>query len=61
LVVPPAQPKAIALAVKKLLEDPDLARNLSVNGRKYALKNFDPNKNTRKIEEIYLKIIANSE
>jgi glycosyltransferase involved in cell wall biosynthesis len=40
LLVPPGDPAALAGALERLLDDPDLARRLSVAGRRRALERF---------------------
>ncbi len=39
LMVPPQNPTALAEAIQRICEDPDLARRLGQNGRKYAEEN----------------------
>jgi glycosyltransferase involved in cell wall biosynthesis len=41
LLVPQKNPEAIARAVVRLLEEPELRRQLAVNGRNHVLRNFD--------------------
>lgn len=58
LIVPPLNPNAIANAVVEIIQNPSLSKNLSDNGRIYARMNFDPQKNARKIEQIYLELLS---
>jgi glycosyltransferase involved in cell wall biosynthesis len=41
LLVPPADPVATAMAIKRLLDDPQLAARLAANGRAFAERHFD--------------------
>lgn len=58
LLVPPAEPGGIAAAVCRLLQEPALAERIAQQGLVYARNNFDPDKNTRKVEEIYKRLLA---
>lgn len=40
LVIPPEDPQALAEAVVRLIDNPDLAKNLGQNGRRYAEKHL---------------------
>jgi L-malate glycosyltransferase len=52
-LVEPENEKQIAEAVLKLLLDNDLRQEMSVNGRAYAEKYFDIQKNIQRMREIY--------
>ena len=57
LVVPPAEPEAIADGIARLVQSPALSQKLSGQGALYARQHFDPQKNTRAVMEIYEKIL----
>jgi colanic acid biosynthesis glycosyl transferase WcaI len=40
ITIPPENPQALAEGIKRLLEDPDWARQLGLNGRKYVESNL---------------------
>lgn len=48
----------LIINVRKLLIDPLLRKSLSEAGLKYALENFSPSVNMRKIESIYCKLVG---
>lgn len=45
LLVPPADVSALALALARLLDDPELGRLMGLNGRQFVLDNFDVDRN----------------
>lgn len=53
LLVPEKDPDAIAEAVLRLLENPELTKELAKNGRQHALKNFSRYANAEKIGKHY--------
>ncbi len=57
LVVRPADPLAIANAIKDILRDQSLAKTLGQNGSTYARETFDPERNARLVEQIYRKLL----
>ena len=63
LIVPPDDPKAMASAILKLLDSPDLCSQLGERGAAYTRQHFDPQRNTQLVEGIYRKLLekANSE
>jgi starch synthase len=40
LLVPPSDPAALAAAINRLLDDPDLARRMGIAGRERAVAHF---------------------
>jgi glycosyltransferase involved in cell wall biosynthesis len=40
LHVPPRDPPALAMALRRLLDDPDLCRHMGENGRLQAVRNY---------------------
>jgi len=55
-LVPQKNPKAIADAVLKLIENPQLMRKLGKEGRRYVEKKFSINKIARIYKEIFKKV-----
>lgn len=53
LLVPPRDPEALAAALRRLLEDPDLARRLGEAGRERVAERFTAGQQTRRILELY--------
>lgn len=53
LVVPPANPEAIAKGIAELLRNPGLGKHLSQQGKIYAREHFDPHKNAQAVMKIY--------
>jgi glycosyltransferase involved in cell wall biosynthesis len=58
LVVPAANPEAIANSVARLIQSSTLRRQLGQQGRMYAREHFDPQKNAQKIMKIYDQLLA---
>lgn len=56
LVVPIRDPSAIARSVFRVLQDPQLAHRLSNNAKRLTDREFDPEKQTAKIEQLYLRL-----
>lgn len=56
-VVPPADPAALARAIKVLLANPALARRLGENGRRRAIAEFDREQMLNRIETMYGEVI----
>lgn len=52
IVVPGKNPEAIAEAIEKLYQDPELRKKMGEAGRKYAEQNFELNKCFSKIEAL---------
>lgn len=55
LLVEQKNPQALANAIKRVLNDEKLAKNLGRNGRKRATEKFDVVKNTKKLEDLMSK------
>jgi glycosyltransferase involved in cell wall biosynthesis len=51
--VPPAEPDALALALDRLVANPDVAARLGVAGREAALRTFSPEAVAERYEGIY--------
>lgn len=56
-VVPRANPEALADAIIKLATDPSLRRRMGQSGFMHARQKFDANRNARKIEAIYGRVL----
>ncbi|MDR1564499.1 MAG: glycosyltransferase [Oscillospiraceae bacterium] len=54
LLVPPSDEKALATALKKLIESPELRRSMGERGRAFVCENYSFVKNFNEIEGYYL-------
>jgi len=57
LLVPPREPKALALAVKHLLSNPDEASRMAMAAKEYALSNLSIEGTARKWERLYTSLL----
>jgi len=57
ILVPSANPEALARAVKELLDKPELAKKYGEAGRKRVLENFTADKYIEKLENLYDELI----
>lgn len=57
LLVPPADPQALAGAIAALFTDPDRARTLALAGRQRVLALFDERSVVRQIQSLYQEIL----
>jgi glycosyltransferase involved in cell wall biosynthesis len=57
-LVPPRDPAAVAEAVSRLLEEPELAQAMGEAGRKRRRNEFDLAATVRRIEELYEELYA---
>jgi glycosyltransferase involved in cell wall biosynthesis len=57
-LVPPRDPAAVAEALSRLLEEPELARAMGEAGRKRRRTEFDLAATVRRIEELYEELYA---
>lgn len=53
LVVPAKDPESLGLAIKRLIENPDLATRLADNAYQYYLQHLQPASAAQKVEQIY--------
>ncbi|MEJ1931736.1 glycosyltransferase family 4 protein [Nostoc sp. NIES-2111] len=60
VVVPPESAKALADAVLKLYQNPDLATQLGHQGRKFAIENYAFEKALNSYEQLFTDVIANN-
>lgn len=51
------EPQAIADALRRLVEDPELRRALGAAAQAHAVERFDPQKNARRVEEIFDRLL----
>jgi glycosyltransferase involved in cell wall biosynthesis len=56
LTGPPAQPEPLAEAIFRLLRDPERARELGKNGRRWVLGNFTADHLVGNTQKFYLEI-----
>ena len=56
LLVPPADPKALARGIALLIEDPDTRRQMGDNGRTMAAR-FGSNSMVQKIDRLYRELL----
>ena len=59
LLVPAKDPKALANALERLLENPGFAKELGANARQFALENLDEQKICQKILDCYQTLLEN--
>jgi glycosyltransferase involved in cell wall biosynthesis len=57
LLVPPRDADALAQAICRLLETPELARRLAEAGRRLVLQQFSLERMTRRVESLYLGLV----
>src|SRR5260370_16028549 len=61
LLVPPANPAALADAVTELLADPARRREMGRRGREHCLRQFDINATVASLEAVYLQTLQDSQ
>jgi len=61
LVVPPANPAALALAITQLLADESTRREMGQRGRARVLAEFTADKTLSRVEEVYLEVLREKE
>jgi glycosyltransferase involved in cell wall biosynthesis len=57
LLVPPADPKALAVAILNILDDQNKAEHLGSEARKDAQRLFDLKNTLARVERIYEKVL----
>ena len=57
VLIPPADPQALAVAIQALLENPVEARRLGEAGRKRMLEQFEMSQYLQQIEEVYADLL----
>jgi glycosyltransferase involved in cell wall biosynthesis len=58
LVVPPRDPDALAAALTRLIDDPDLRRQLGTAARKRVVEHFSTEKRIGKLEALYREVLS---
>jgi glycosyltransferase involved in cell wall biosynthesis len=58
LLVPPRDPEALASATRRLLERPDLAREMGRRGRERVVPEFGVGRMIEKLENLYRELLA---
>ncbi len=61
LLVPPANTKALALALKRLIDDPELRSTLGKGGRKLVSEKYDWLENAAEMENLYSKVLNSAQ
>ena len=56
-LVPPKDPKALAEALRKLIENPELRRRMGEAGRKKAHEGFTLDRMLRETEQVYMEVL----
>ena len=54
-VIPPESGRAIVSKLKRLLDDPELRRNMAARGRR-AVESYDVTQSVRRFEDIYVDL-----
>ncbi len=57
-VVPPEDPAALAVAIRKLLDDPDLRARMGSSGRERVQREFSPQKLLRNVLRVYQDVLG---
>lgn len=57
LLVPPRNPSALAQAISRLLENPEMGRSFGAAGRQRVAERFSVEKMVRETERLYLKLL----
>ena len=61
LLVPPADPDALAGALRRLVREPDLARVLAAAGRELAVREFSPRHMADAVSAVYRDVLGDGE
>jgi glycosyltransferase involved in cell wall biosynthesis len=56
LLVPPANPRALAAAIERLLDNPELASRLASDGRKFVHENFAVQRQIEQTAALYIEL-----
>ncbi|MGE5530817.1 MAG: glycosyltransferase family 4 protein [Bacteroidota bacterium] len=60
LLVRPHDPQELALALSRLLDDPEQARQMGEAGRRRANRYFDIRRVAREVQEVYVEVLGRS-
>ncbi len=60
LLVPPRDPGALSQAVVRLIEDPELRRSMSREGRGFVERCYDWRRNAGRVEALYAQLLSRS-
>ncbi len=60
LLVPPNDPGSLAMAIARLLSEPETMKNMGSAARKIARENFDIRRHISSVQDIYLELSRNS-
>jgi glycosyltransferase involved in cell wall biosynthesis len=58
LLVPPSDPAALRVALRRLMDEPGLARQLAANGRSRVEDHFSLDMVTARLSDVYARILA---
>jgi rhamnosyl/mannosyltransferase len=61
LVVPPRDPTALALAVRRLLDDPALQTRMGEAGRRRVLAEFTVERMSARVREVYDRVLSSTD
>ncbi len=61
LLVPPADPIALATAIRTLLADPTLAQRLALNGQTRAQQDFSAKRMVQQVTQVYDELLSHNE
>lgn len=60
LLVPPADARSLAKAIRTLLENRELAGRIASAGHEHALRNYRQDAITRRVEQLYLDVVEDA-
>lgn len=58
LIVPPGDAEALAAAIKKLIDDPDLRKRLGEGGKQRARENYGAETMSERVAEVYREVLG---
>ncbi len=61
LLVPPADPIALATTIRTLLDDPPLAQRLALNGRARVQREFSAKRMVQQVTRVYDELLSHRE
>ena len=57
LLCDPGDPQSLAIAIDRLLSDPELRRRMGAEGRRFAIERFSLEAHTQKVEAVYDRLL----